>query len=391
MTYRLGEREGHWRDNHDRNVVDFAVKGEDMAELMRLSKLVGEHLHDTLDPSEYDTITTPFEEGARELHVELDGTRLQRLGISPDDVARQVSLSFQGLPLGTIRGPRGDLRLRLSVKSEEEEGAGVATLRDLRIPVADGREVTLGSLGEIGFARRPWWIQRVDRQTEVRLQVRFFSSNVKENWQTVGAAMDGFVFPPEYSWGRGTSWQREREESNAMLINLALCLLLVYAVMASLFESFVQPLGILVTCLLGCLGAPWALYLTGTTLDTTAVVGFFILIGVVVNNGIMLVDKVTQLRAQGMAREEALRQAGQLRLRPILMTMTTTVLGLLPMLIHHPTLAGIYYHAIAIVITGGLLTSTFITLIFLPAAYTLLEGFATSAGRGFQRALGRNA
>jgi len=234
---------------------------------------------------------------------------------------------------------------------------------------------------------RPWWIQRVDRQTEVRLKVRFFAEDVKGNWETVSSAMGSFVFPPGYSWGRGTSWRQEAEASNDMLINLGLCLLLVYAVMASLFESFLQPLGILITCLLGCFGAPWALWATGTSLDTTAVVGMFILIGVVVNNGIMLVDKVTQLRGQGVGRTEALRRAGRQRIRPILMTMTTTILGLVPMLIHHPTLAGVYYHAIAIVIAGGLLTSTVITLLFLPAAYTLLEGYANSVTHAWRRAM----
>ena len=134
--------------------------------------------------------------------------------------------------------------------------------------------------------------------------------------------------------------------------------------MASLFESFLQPLGILVTCLLGCVGAPWAMYLTRTTIDTVAIIGMFILIGIVVNNGIMLVDKVTQLRSSGLRREDALRQAGRERLRPILMTASTTVLGLVPMLLHHPTLAGVYYHSIAIIVAGGLITSTVMTLVF---------------------------
>jgi hydrophobic/amphiphilic exporter-1 (mainly G- bacteria), HAE1 family len=201
----------------------------------------------------------------------------------------------------------------------------------------------------------------------------------------VEAAMADLELPPGYSWGRGTQWRKQQEAGNDMLINLALCLLLVYAVMASLFESFLQPLGILVTCLLGCFGAPWALWLTGTTLDTTAIVGFFILIGVVVNNGIMLVDRVTWLRAHGMERDEALQQAGRDRIRPILMTVTTSILGLLPMLIHHPTLAGVYYHSIAIVIAGGLTTSTLLTLMFLPAAYAMLEDLSRSAQRGFRR------
>lgn len=396
VQYRVGERKFDWRANRDRNVVEFALKGEDMGGLIGLADDVAAHLEATLEHGDrsnpeaggYDTIITPFDEGSRELHVLLHSDRLHRLNLTPEDVSRSVSLAFQGLPLGSVRGPRGDLKLILRGGGAQDSDAGGALLRDLRLVVGDGQEVTLGSIADIEIARRPWWIQRVDRQTEARVKVRFHQADAKHNWELVSAAMEDFQFPPGYSWGKTTSWRKEKQAGNDMLVNLLLCLLLVYAVMASLFESFLQPLGILVTCLLGCVGAPWALWLTDTNLDTTAIVGLFILIGVVVNNGIMLIDKVTQLRTTGVAREDALRQAGRERIRPILMTMTTTVLGLLPMLVHHPTLAGVYYHGIAIVIAGGLLTSTFMTLIFLPAAYTLLEGYSQSATFGWRAAFG---
>jgi len=393
VRYRLGERRFWMRENTDPRVVELALRGEDMGELMPLTLQAAAHLEQRLTKGDrqtqpegtYDFITTPYEEGAAELHVHLDGDRLRTLGLRPDDVARRVSLAFQGLPLGSVRGPRGEIQLRLSALPGEGKDAGLTQLRDLRIPLAEGREVPLGAIASIELANRPFWIQRVDRQTEVKLQVHFFHADPKGNWALVEEAMADFELPPGYSWGRGTQWRKQKEASNEMLVNLALCLLLVYAVMASLFESFLQPLGILVTCLLGCFGAPWALWLTGTTLDTTAIVGFFILIGVVVNNGIMLVDRVTQLRAQGVERDEALRQAGRDRIRPILMTVTTSILGLVPMLIHHPTLAGVYYHSIAIVIAGGLTTSTLLTLMFLPAAYAMIEDLSRSARRGFQR------
>jgi hydrophobic/amphiphilic exporter-1 (mainly G- bacteria), HAE1 family len=394
VKYRLGERRFHMRENTDPRVVELAIRGEDMAELMPLSLLAAAHLEQRLTRGDrkangpegtYDFITTPYEEGPAELHVHLDRERLRSLGLAADDVAERVSLAFQGLPLGSVRGPRGEIQLRLSALPGEGDEAGMAELRDLRIPVADGREISLGAIASIELAKRPSWIQRVDRQTEVKLQVHFFHPDPGGNWARVEAAMADLPLPPGYSSGRSTQWRQQKEASTDMLVNLALCLLLVYAVMASLFESFLQPLGILLTCLLGCFGAPWALWLTGTTLDTTAVVGFFILIGVVVNNGIMLVDRTTQLRAQGMERAEALRQAGRDRIRPILMTVMTSILGLVPMLIHHPTLAGVYYHAIAIVIAGGLTTSTLLTLVFLPAAYALLEDFSSSAQRGWRR------
>jgi HAE1 family hydrophobic/amphiphilic exporter-1 len=389
LKYRLGERDHHWRENRDRKVVEFAVKGEDMGILMELGEQVAQHLKSKLgkgDPAQpeaggYDLITSPFTEGAREVHVLLDDTRLQPLGLGSNQVAQLVSMAFQGVPLGQVRGEDGEIRLRLSTGSvdDDEDGPGIEQLRDLRIRGATGQEVSLGSIATLQIVRQPWWIQRVDRQTEVRMSVRFFDTNAEANWQTVEEAMSTFRFPSGYSWGKGTRWRGRQDSSNEMVVNLALCMLLVYAVMASLFESFLQPFAILVTCVLGCFGAPWAMWLTNTTVDTTALIGVFILIGIVVNNGIMLIDKVTQLRAAGMPREEALQQAGRERIRPIIMTAITTILGLLPMLIHHPTLAGVYYHAVAIVVAGGLMTSTVITLVFLPAAYSLLEDLALSA------------
>ena len=194
------------------------------------------------------------------------------------------------------------------------------------------------------------------------------------------------------SAGDGTKWWGgDRDEMIELLINLGLCLILVYAVMASLFESFLKPFAILITGLLGCFGAPWALWLTGTTFDIVAVIGLFILVGIIVNNGIMLIDKVTQLRAQGVPRAEALRRGGQDRLRPVLMTAATTIFGLIPMLIHHPTMAGIYYHAIAIIIAAGLATSTLMTLVFLPSAYVIVENFALSCARVWRRVTGKAA
>jgi HAE1 family hydrophobic/amphiphilic exporter-1 len=400
VQYRVGETRRHWRENTDDHVVEFALRGEDMQELLALSQEVAGHLALTLPkgdreapaPGTYDLITTPYTEGSTELHVRLDPERLQRLGISADDVARRISLAFQGIPLGKAPGERGEIELRLSAvpvrgdadgdrDRDGEAIAGLQQLRELKIRLPDGREVTLGTLCAIELARLPFWVQRVDRQTEVKIQVRFFDADPRGNWDIVAGAMESFDLPPGYEWGRGTMWRQQQEASLAMVVNLGLCLLLVYAVMASLFESFLQPLGILITCLLGCFGAPWAMWLTKTNLDTMSMVGFFLLIGVVVNNGIMLVDRVTQLRTQGMARDEALAAAGRDRLRPILMTVSTTVLGLVPMLINHPALAGVYYHSIAIVIAGGLTTSTLITLIFLPAAYAMLEDFSLGARR----------
>ena len=396
VTYRLGEREFHWTENRDRRVVDFALKGEDVDTLMALAEDVEAHLRKHIpkgDPRQpdaggYDVVTSPFSEGAKELVVAPDADKLQRLGLTAQDVAQRISLAFQGIPMGEVRGTEGEMSMRMSVEGmsdddddEASDGPDLQALRELQLVAPNGTRIPLGTVASFRLVSAPSWVQRIDRQTEVRIQVRFFAADPEANRQQVDRAMESFAFPRGYSWGESTPWH-QRSDSNHLIINLGLALLLVYAVMASLFESFLQPLAILVTCVLGGFGAPWALWATGTTTDITTMIGAFILVGIVVNNGIMLIDKVTQLRGAGLDREQALLQAGRDRLRPILMTATTTVLGLVPMLIHHPTLAGVYYHSIAIVIAGGLVTSTVVTLLFLPSVYVMIED-VSQAGRAW--------
>jgi HAE1 family hydrophobic/amphiphilic exporter-1 len=406
VRYHVGERDGWWMRNRDPREVQFVLRGEDMTTLFELSEKFAAHLAarlpkgdaDNSDAGGYDTITGPFNEGNEELHIMLDTDRLRRLGLRASDVAQMVSLAFQGVPLGSIRGPEGEVSLRLSTgrlraSEGEDEGPGLAELEDLRIPlpqpVAGGAsEVPLASLGTIELSRSPYWVQRVDRQTEVRMKVRFFSADAETNNAALEQAKQGFVMPEGYSFGQGTRWGRDEGDMIELVVNLGLCLILVYAVMASLFESFLQPGAILATGLLGCFGAPWAMWATKTTFDLVAMIGLFILIGIIVNNGIMLVDKVTQLRARGLPRDEALAAAGRDRLRPVLMTALTTIFGLVPMLLHHPTLAGVYYHSIAIIIAAGLATSTLMTLVFLPSAYVLVENFSLTTRRAWRKFAG---
>lgn len=396
VRYLVGESAtSQWRGTGDRREVELAIRGEDMGVLMELGEQAAEYLRRTLqrgdadhpDAGGYDAVVGPYDEGSRELHVKLDSAAIHRHGLRADDVARLVQTAFQGLPLGQVRGPDGEIELRLSADgrpnaAEGDDGSSLADLRDLKIPVttaAGPGEVAVGSLATFERTRAPSFVQRVDRETQVKVKVRFFKADPGPNKEAVKNAMKGFAFPPGYSSGDWPRWSGRSSTVMELVVNLALCLLLVYAVMASLFESFLQPLAILVTCLLGCLGAPWLMWWSDTTVDTTAVIGLLILVGIVVNNGIMLIDRTLQLRSLGVPRDEALALAGRDRLRPILMTAGTTVLGLLPMLIHHPTLAGVYYHAIAVVIAGGLVSSTLVTLVFLPATYSLLEDVAAAS------------
>ena len=160
-----------------------------------------------------------------------------------------------------------------------------------------------------------------------------------------------------------------------MLFNILLAIAIIYIVLAAQFESLVYPVSMICTIMFSVIGVYWFFLVTGTTFTLMAMIGILILIGVVVNNGIVLIDHVNQLRLRGLSRDEALVTACRERMRPILMTVGTTVLGLLPLCVGTTQIGGNGppYYPMARAIVGGLLFSTFVSLVLLPTIYTGLD------------------
>jgi HAE1 family hydrophobic/amphiphilic exporter-1 len=181
--------------------------------------------------------------------------------------------------------------------------------------------------------------------------------------------------PPGYAWEFGGGFDDDQEAMQKMLFNILLAIAIIYIVLAAQFESLIYPVSMICTILFSVIGVYWFFLATGTTFTLMAMIGILILIGVVVNNGIVLIDHVNQLRLCGLSREEALLRGGEERLRPILMTVGTTVLGLTPLCIGATQIGGDGppYFPMARAIVGGLLFSTFVSLILLPTIYTWLD------------------
>jgi HAE1 family hydrophobic/amphiphilic exporter-1 len=191
----------------------------------------------------------------------------------------------------------------------------------------------------------------------------------------ISQALRQFNFPPGYAWNFGQSFSNEEETGKVMLTNTLLALVLIYFVMAALFESLIFPAAIWTSILFAIVGVWWFFMITSTTFSLMAWIGVLILMGVVVNNGIVLIDRVIQLRVEGWTRHDAIVQAGRDRLRPILMTTGTTVLGLIPLCIGNTQIGGDGppYFPMARAIVGGLLFSTAVTLLVLPTIYALMD------------------
>jgi HAE1 family hydrophobic/amphiphilic exporter-1 len=200
-------------------------------------------------------------------------------------------------------------------------------------------------------------------------------ASTNEARQAIDAALGGMDLPTGYAWGWGERVRQADTSQAIMLTNLLLALALIYLVMAALFESLMHPFGIWTSIVFAIVGVFWFFWATGTTFSVMAWIGILVLIGVVVNNSIVLVDHINGLRSAGVARHEAIMRAGRERFRPILMTAATTILGLIPLCIGTTQIGGDgpAYYPMARAIVGGLAFSTVVTLLILPALYVMLD------------------
>jgi len=370
------ENQQFWRADAGKQVW-FQIVGEDSETLARLAdeaKVLLEAIPGLGDPQSSN------EQGDRqELHVELDRELAARYGVSLAQPAEVVGLTYRGRRLQRFRTPDGEREMRVTL--DEKETESTAQLANLPIWTAGGGKVPLASLAEFKELPGAERIQRDDRLTSVLVGARYEEGNRDDYMQLVTAAMNGMEMPYGYSWTFGRWEQMRQEKSREFLVNLLLALLLVFAVMAALFESVRQAIGLMVALPFALSGAVWALYITHTDFDSPAAIGLLLLIGVVVNNGIVMIEHINSYRRKGMPRYEAMVKGGRERLRPILMTAITTLISLLPMAIQRPSLGDVYYYSMAMVIMGGLLVSTFLTSILLPTTTTLVEDSMVVASR----------
>jgi HAE1 family hydrophobic/amphiphilic exporter-1 len=248
----------------------------------------------------------------------------------------------------------------------------------------------LRALTNAGYAQGIGSIQRENRITSYPIEVDLNEDvSAQSAWKNIEGALKGMQFPEGYTWSRTWSNEINAEERGAQYTALLLSVTFVFLIMGVLFESFLLPLSIITTIPMAFLGAYWTLYLTGTSLDMMGAIGLVILVGVVVNNGIVYIDLVTRLRQDGHERTHALVEAGVRRLRPILMTALTTIFGLLPMAFGDASFVGMPYSPLGRVVAGGLATGTVLTLFMLPFMYTVLDDVRTTAKAWLAHVLGR--
>ncbi|MGH8447133.1 MAG: efflux RND transporter permease subunit [Solimonas sp.] len=324
-----------------------------------------------------------------EVRVHVDRERARQQGLSSQQVAETVAGAMRGSELKPYRTSTGEVDLLLQFR--EADRTDLDALLALPLLTPDGRRVTLSTVATLTIGDVPSVVVRDNRHTA--LTIRFGTAEgvtAEDAKKHVSDVLDAMQFPAGYGWGYGKAFNNEQESMNAMLVNMALALACIYIVMAALFESVLAPTAIVTGIGFSFVGVYWCFFLTNTTFSFMALIGMLVLMGIVVNNGIVLIDHVHQLRATGMERAAALIQGSRDRLRPILMTACTTILGMVPLAVTDAAVGsdGPPYYPMARAVIGGLTFATVVSLLVLPTLYLLIEDFGNWGTRIARRARG---
>ena len=328
-------------------------------------------------------VETSLESGTEEIRVTVNRQRAQRYGLSPRQIATTIATALGGRGNSKFKTDDGEIDIQLQLK--EEDRATLEQLKNAQFESQRGNLVSFASLAEFNLQKGPRSIEREDRMATVTIYASAEQNAVFRAGMMMSQRMQAIPLPSGYAWqmDRRFRWmsQEQGQDSTTMLF----AVVLIYIIMASLFESYVHPFTIMFSIGFAFIGVAVGLYVFKVPMDSNANYGLLILFGIVVNNGIVLVDHINRYRKQGLFRRDAIVQGGQDRLRPITMTATTTILGLTPLVLPmvYGTAEGTAkrWGPIGLVVVCGLAISTVLTVILLPTIYSLMDDLAGYAKR----------
>jgi multidrug efflux pump subunit AcrB len=374
-----------------RTPVEVEIYSYNLDNLSRAADLIAGELASIPGLSDIKKTTLP---GDPEIHVAFDRERLARLGLEENEISNALRNKIRGDVATRYR--EDDKQIEILVRVEEPDRTSIANLKNMAVnirrsetgvanqqsPPADGAEgvpanvipIRLGSVAEVRLDRGPSEIRRIRSQRAALVSANLVGRDLNSVSQDIRSRIDAVSDEIPMNTSVSLAGQREELETSyrSLIFAFSLAVFLVYLVMASQFESLIHPFIIIFCVPLAVIGVILSLLVTGTTISVMVLLGAIILAGIVVNNAIVLIDYTNQLRAEGQSKREALLQAGQVRLRPIVMTTLTTVLGLIPMALGWGEGAEVRA-PMAITVMGGLLFSTLLTLIFIPVVYELVD------------------
>ena len=371
----------------DSNQAGLEIYGEETEVLAEIGTEIKRRLNDV---EGVVSVEWEVEEDASdELQVLVNREAATRYGVDPNSLARTLTFAMRGAQLPDFRD--GEKEIDVIAQYRLEDRRDLDDLRNFRIYAATGESIPLAAVAELKPTRGFGDIHRRDRRTHLTITANLEGDDMETTYARIDEALAGLNMPRGYEWDRGSRFMEMMEDQKQQTFAFLLAIMLVFLLMGMLFESVSLPLSVIVAVPFAMFGAYWMLFLTGTTFDLMAGIGIVIMVGIVVNNAIVLVDLVQLIRKQETARRgygdkddippeifreirlHALLTAGRQRFRPILMTAATTIVGLIPMAVGDAGMAGIPYKALGRVVIGGLITSSVMTLLWVPLLYTFVD------------------
>ncbi|MBD3827204.1 MULTISPECIES: efflux RND transporter permease subunit [Stenotrophomonas] len=329
-------------------------------------------------------------EKGSELAIHVDRERAAAFGFNAEQVASFVGLALRGAPMREFR--RGDTEVPVWVRFAGAEQSSPEDLASFTVRTGDGRSVPLLSLVDVTVKPTATQIGRTNRQTTLTIKANLAEKvTVPEGRKAMEEVLKPMSFPAGYTFTfDGGDYGDDNEAMQQMMFNLLIALVMIYVVMAAVFESLLFPAAIMSGVLFSIFGVFWLFWLTGTSFGIMSFIGILVLMGVVVNNGIVMIEHINNLRRRGAGRTLALVEGSRERLRPIMMTMGTAILAMIPISLTDTQLLGNGppYYPMARAIAGGLAFSTVVSLLFLPTIYAILDDLSSAVAGLVRRARG---
>jgi len=361
------------------SMIDIKVKGDNIDTLRIISDDLASEIKAVEGARE---IETSMENGLPEIQLKINRERASQYGLSSGAISSMVKSRIDGILASRIK--LDEEEVNIIIKSELDSGRQFESLQDTALVSPLGVSVPLSQVATVQIEQGPSTIQRIDQERYVSITGDVFGRDLSSVNKDIVAVLDAYEMPVGYNYEVGGQAEEMNTSFMSLLMALGLSVVLVYMIIASQFESLVQPFVIMFSVPLAMSGGLIALAVTGTPLSVPAMIGMIMLAGIVVNNAIVLVDAINMRRDRGESRLDAIMAAGPIRLRPILMTTLTTVLGLLPMALAigegSESMA-----PMARFVVGGLLLSTLLTLVFIPVLYTIADDMVLKFKRSKNR------
>ncbi len=313
-------------------------------------------------------------ETAPELRINLDRQRIADLGLSTTQVGQVISTSMLGSVVTRYREGGDEYNIRVQLKKNARESK--TDIENILIMTPTQRQVPLRAIATVEYGNAPNVISREDQERIVTVSVTISGRDLLSTTSDVRKALEDLYIPLESRINIGGAAEDMMESFMYLGIAFLVAMVLTYMVMASQFESFLDPFIILFTIPLSIIGVAFGLFFTGTDLSVMSLIGVIMLVGIIVNDGIILVDYTNQLRERGHDLLEAIHLSGEARMRPVIMTSLTTILAMTPLAIGHGE-SGENWAPMARSVIGGLAVGTVLTLIVVPVIYLIMENFST--------------